>query len=335
MILSPTFNLAAIGMYFIILGKYVNNYKQIKLFMLIFLIFSLLNGLDILRKGFLLNDRDFGFAGVVYVDYVCIAMIITLVISLYKRKSNPWFYMALTAFLFVTLLMTRTRNTSISLLLTLICGLIYISINSTVFLLKKKSLIRTTILVFGILSIMFTAISKFSPDLSSRFSELVSKKQISVSEEQDFGKSSLITRLLVWYTCYNAFVEHPIIGIGTYSFPFDSKYYYTIPTMLYELFVEGLSPHITYLTVVTETGIVGITGFLIFLISSLLMGYRSLKLSENDHQRYYSLCIFLLQLYIAFSMLMSDAWLRDQCAMLWGIVLGISIANHNIVKTNY
>lgn len=327
-----TFNLAAFCLYVFVIGRYIDDYKQIKKIIVVFILCSIINGIDIFRKGIMLNDRDFGFAGVVYVDYVCVAMVILLVISLYKKHSKPWIYLALAAFLFLTLLLTQTRNTIISLIMTFLFGLFFLTKQSKLFGLQVKNVIRNSFIIFGILLCLITTILFVAPDFLGRFSELVSKKEIAVTDEEDFGQSSMVTRLLIWHTCLNAFIKHPIIGIGAYSFPFESERYYTIPTMLYSLFVKGLSPHVTYIAVITETGIIGMIGFLIFLISSLLMGYRNIANSKNDLQRFYSFGVFLLQLYVALSMLMTDAWIRGHCAILWGIILGVSIANHNIIN---
>ena len=143
-----------------------------------------------------------------------------------------------------------------------------------------------------------------------------------------------MTRLLIWDTAINAFKHHPIIGIGVYSFPFESAQYYTISKELFKDYVKGLSPHITYLAVLTETGILGFIGFIIFLISSIRLGIKSLNLASTEQQKFYSLLILSLNIYIFYSMFLSDAWLWGQCGMLWGMILGMSIANYKIIKNS-
>lgn len=332
MSLNFSSNLLAIAIYFFVIGKYVNSYKQISFFTSLFMTCIFVNSISVVINAWQGAYRSFGFMGVVYVDFVCVALLILLTVALYKRSSNPWLYLFASFILFITLLLTKTRNTTLSLLFTLFTGIAYIFFNTDTFKLRTKTIIRNSLLTLGITLIIFLIFSNSSHGALNRFNELLTKQEISVQNEEDFGKSSLVSRLLIWHTAINAFVQHPIIGIGAYSFSFDSKRYHTIPNMLYSLFVEKLSPHITYLSVLTETGILGFTGFLIFLFSTLAMGYKSLRNSKNDQQRFFSLGIFLIQVYIASSMAMSDAWLWDQCAMLWGIVLGISVANYNLVK---
>jgi hypothetical protein len=88
---------------------------------------------------------------------------------------------------------------------------------------------------------------------------------------------------------------------------------------------------VAYLAVLTETGILGFAGFTIFLISTLRMGHRSLRVSHSRLEKFFSLGILSLQVYVCFSMAVTDAWLWGQCGMLWSIILGISIANYKII----
>ena len=143
--------------------------------------------------------------------------------------------------------------------------------------------------------------------------------------------NSIVSRFLIWHTALKAFFKHPIVGIGAYSFCFDSQFYRTIPLVLYKIWVKGMSPHITYLAVLTETGIVGFIGFAIFLVSTLRMGLKSVTHSITNGQKYFSLGIFIIQIYVFFSMAVTDAWLWGQCGMLWSMILGISLANYNII----
>jgi O-antigen ligase len=173
-------------------------------------------------------------------------------------------------------------------------------------------------------------LSIFIPEIFSRILEVFSSKHKALGSDS-IVSNSLISRLLIWHTALNAFFHHPIVGIGAYSFCFDSQHYRTIPLFLYKDFVKDLSPHITYLAVLTETGIVGVIGFLFFLLSTLKMGYTSIKRSKTVTDKYFSFGIFIVQIYIAFTMSISDAWLWGQCGMLWSIVLGISVANYKII----
>jgi O-antigen ligase len=164
----------------------------------------------------------------------------------------------------------------------------------------------------------------------SRIKDLIASKP-HASPDEPLVSNSIVSRFLIWHTALNAFFRHPIIGIGAYSFRFDSQFYRTIPLVLYKIWVKDMSPHVTYLAVLTETGIVGFVGFAIFLVSTLRMGFKAVIHSKTDIQRYFSLGIFIVQVYVSFSMAVTDAWLWGQCGMLWSFVLGISVANYKMV----
>ena len=56
------------------------------------------------------------------------------------------------------------------------------------------------------------------------------------------------------------------------------------------------------------------------------------KYIKDENERILSVVILFLQIYIFFSMFMTDAWLWGQCGMLWGFILGLSVANYNILS---
>jgi O-antigen ligase len=168
----------------------------------------------------------------------------------------------------------------------------------------------------------------YFPHAFTRIAELGQTSRYEVRTVEDFSINSMVTRLLVWMTAWQAFLAHPLLGIGAYSFPFASAEYFTIPPSLYLRYVRGLSPHVTYLASLAETGIVGLTGFLVFLGSSLRTATRAVRLSRVGEERFVSTSLFVVQLYIAVSMTMTDAWLWGQCGMLWALILRMNAGNY-------
>lgn len=311
------------------IGTSITNYRQIAPLIFVFLTVSALNGLHVIHGGITEGGRKFGFMGVTYVDFVCIAILILFGIALYYRKFI--LNSILVLFFSVSFFYTQTRSTMLALLAALIVGLAFIYINSEKFFFKKSVLLKYFLAAALCLTVIFIFITSFQPETAQRFSELSSGNAINLVDEKSFGQSSIITRVLIWYTALNAIKAHPIIGIGAYSFPFESFYYNTLPSDLFKLFVNGLTPHITYLAVLTETGIIGLVGFLLFLISTIAMPLRAFFNARAENQKYFSFGILLVQIYIACSMFVSDAWLWGQCGMLWSLVLGISLANYKII----
>jgi O-antigen ligase len=313
-----------------ILSTHIKDQKQIKSFMIAFMTLSILNGLNVIVEGVLTKQRVFGFAGIVYVDYVCVAILISVVTFFYFRNAKSIPFVVAGLVLFAGLLFTQTRSSIISLGLTSTFLLVFLFIDNKAFSINRKRLFIQLLISIAAAVFLFLILSSFVPEMLSRIKDLFSSKPHTAPDEP-LVSNSIVSRFLIWHTALNAFIRHPIIGIGAYSFCFDSQFYRTIPLVLYKIWVKDMSPHITYLAVLTETGIVGFIGFAIFLISTLRMGLKSVTHSITNGQKYFSLGIFIIQIYVFFSMAVTDAWLWGQCGMLWSMILGISLANYNII----
>jgi O-antigen ligase len=310
---------------------HINNYTQIKDFFKIYLGLSIANGISIIYMVVATHKRIFGFSGIVYVDYVCIAMLISIVLTIFKKGSLRYIYCLISIFLFASLLFTQTRNTLISFGATFIFLIFFLFKNAESFQMKRKTLILTSILSLAVLACVIFILYSIFPLIFDRISQLEAGEKFNYGSETDFGMSSLLTRFLIWYTALQAFLKHPIIGIGAFSFPFESIQYSKIPPFLFKKYVDGLSPHETFITKLAETGIVGFSGFIVFLVSSFRVSFKAFKIAIKNEEKIISLILLAIQIYILFSMFLSDAWLWGQCGMLWGISLGISLVNYKIL----
>lgn len=327
-----TFNLVSMGIVGYCVGRYLDSYKSIKKIAIVFTAMVALNGVHVIYEAILTGERVFGFMGVVFVDYVCVAIIIVLVNMLYKRKGGLTGRFAAIIMLLTALIATQTRNSAFALFGTFCLILVFLLKKATDFSIDRKKTLL--LLSFGIVVFLggITLAITMTPQVLGRFAELFVKEQISISAAKDFGQNTLITRLLIWYSSIVAYMQHPIIGIGAFSFVFESGYYNTLPNTLYKLFVEGMSPHVTYLAVLTETGLFGMFGFLILIIACAKTSLRAVDMSSTRQQKYYSLAILSVQLYIILSMFLTDAWLWGQCGMLWALLMGVCVGNYNMIK---
>jgi len=190
---------------------------------------------------------------------------------------------------------------------------------------KRSFLVVVLAASILLISSLVFVVTSINPEVSERAEE-TTKVEKSIDQS---GKvqSSLLTRVMIWHTAYFAFLEHPVIGIGAYSFPFSSYQYYHLPRMIFEDFVEGRTPHVTFIAVAVETGLIGLFAFLFFLIASLKFSYDSIKRSKSFEDSSFSLLLFGPLVYITISMLMTDAWLWGQGMILWGILLGFNLWN--------
>jgi O-Antigen ligase. len=333
--LAGMYNFVAIIIVVYIISYTIDDFQDIKKYMRYFLVLGGLNAVTLIAQAVIKGgNRVFGITGVVFTDFASIIIIGLFVTIIIKPKYNA-INIPLVGFFLLALLFTQTRSSLIICFITIgIFLTVCILTNKKLYVDKKKIIITLSILAICA-AIIVAAIVVLSPQAVTRLTTISTKPDADFQHEADFGTSTLITRFLVWQTAFNAFVQHPIIGIGAYSFPFSSHLYQHLSPFLFNTIVKGLSPHVTYLAVLTETGIVGMIGFLFLLISSIKLGWDSIKKAITSTELYFSFLLFFIYLNIILSMFFSDAYLAGQCAMLWGVVLGLSVANNRIVNKNY
>lgn len=330
-----SFNLISVFLLFETLGGIIESRNQIISMAKAFLFWTVLNSFVVFWLARFSHDRIFGFTGVVFVDFACVAILILLSRFLFSIRKYSHIILFLISVVLSALFLTQTRNTLISLFLTLAVIFAYSCIFPETLPFPRMVLIRRFLTISAVFVGVVGALFIVKPDSFKRHRELVSTEKVQHSKPSmgAITNNTIGSRLLIWITALNGFIKHPIIGIGAYSFGFDSNRYNFLPKFLFKTFVEGLSPHITYLAVLTETGIIGMVGFMILIFFSLRLSFASVGISRTPEQKNISAGILLAHIYITFSMAFSDAWLWHQCAILWGFVLGISIANHNLLKT--
>lgn len=310
----------------------IKNLKEIKNYILVFMSMVFLNSLHVIYQGMTEKIRAFGFAGIMFVDYVGIAIIILFLAIIYKAKYSKFIVPVLLAVIILASFLTQTRNPWITIFLTTMLILIYSIRYSARINIKKKNLIAFLIFLIILIPSTFLIIKNINPVIAQR------------TETKNFGQtfdnygrveSSLVSRVLIWDTAINAFEQHPIAGIGVYSFPISSYQYYEIPKFLFDTYVKGLTPHVAYLAVLTETGIIGFSGFLFLLFSVIRISFQTLKLAVTNEELLITNMLVWSTIYIYFSMFMSDAWLWGQGGMLWGILMGLLFADRKILLKKY
>jgi O-antigen ligase len=329
------FNLYAMVILIFIVKQVINNPQQIARFLNIFVLLTTLNGLHVIFLGFATGERVFGFMGIVFVDFVGIAMIIRIIQILSVHGLQKMLYLLNFLVLFISTIFTQTRIVVIVFSIVLFILLAFLFFKSNPILPRRKMVYPAITIVFGgLLLLMF--LFQITPGTFERYYEIVPSQSQELIFETDVGFSSLMTRLLVWHTAWNAFMEHPFVGIGAFSFTFSSQLYFTIQPYLYKIFVKGISPHVTYLAVLVETGIIGLFGFLFIIYNSLSIAYKSFNLSKIMPDFRLSLILMMSLIYIIISMFMTDAWLWGQCGMLWGLFLGLLLANYKLlIESNF
>ena len=208
----------------------------------------------------------------------------------------------------------------------------YLFFQSEKFNLKKSKVgtifFSSIIIIGGLVGIILLT----NPEIFSRFQSLQNTDVSSLKFENDFTQNSFFSRLLIWSVSLRAFEAHPIIGIGAFSFQFTSEQYSALTPFLYNNFVKGLSPHLAYLAVLVETGIVGLIAFLFLWIAIFKLAFKNIRNAVSAESKKYSLIILFVNVYIFISMGITDAWLWGQSGMIWGVSLGILLSVNEIVR---
>lgn len=307
-----------------------NKIHQITNVINIFLTIVAFNSIHVIFLALLSGARVFGFAGIMFVDYVGIGIVISSILSLFaKNGTDRIIYLSLIFLFTIALVLTQTRTSWISTFVIMVLINVFISMKEKVFKLKQGTVKRfmtrvSVLLLFGLLIAVI-----FNPETFSRIGDLNDKSNELISKSGEV-KNSLISRLLIWDTAYNAFMANPILGIGAYSFPFSSMYYYTIPDQFYEMYVETLTPHQTYVAVAVETGLIGIAFFVIMVIAISSYTIKTVIAYANHDHRSTFLCLGGTIMYIIISMFTTDAWLWGHGIVLFGIFLGLFYSTERI-----
>ena len=301
------------------------NFEKIGKIFNIFIMMSVLNGLTVIYFALLTGKRMFGFAGVMYVDYAGISLTLCLLKILYSGKNKLMWSIAFSIQL-LALIFTQTRNAWISTGIVLFLVLVqFIFFNKKLRISAIKKYLLSFSILFIIVFISFQA-GNLNP---ATYERLSSGKPKSDSE---LKINTFVTRGFIWITAWNAFRDNPFIGVGLYNFSHVSKRYNTLDPILYKLFVEKVSPHETFLAILSETGIIGFIGFSFFLMAWLRSARNNLKICKTEREFFFARMILWTSIFILISMVMTDFWLQGNGLMLWAVIVGITIAFRKIIE---
>lgn len=325
-----SYNLLVFIAIILILPSVFENSKKIKQVVKVFLLAAALNSIYLLIKTLITGRREFGFAGIMFVDIVGIAIVISFSCSL-LLKNRKKVFIPLTLLLLIGIVFTQTRNSWVTLVIVLFLLSAHFVLSSSTFELSRAHAIKK--IAIWVLSILFlvSLLQIINPKVFSRISSTkVESTEKAAGSITDIN--SLATRYFIWTTAYNVFLDNPIVGTGYHSFRFISDKYNNLDPYIYKLYVRDLTPHTTILALLADTGIVGFLGFVTFLILTLLFMKRNYDLSITNEQKLFSFIIYWCAIYISISMIMTDAWLWGTLHVLWAVFLGISVSIRNNIS---
>jgi O-antigen ligase len=326
-------NILAIFIIAIILYNYIDSYAKIKKIFLFVVAISSFNAFYAIMMGVITGRRFWGFAGLEHVDYLSIIATLFVIIAILSKNIKKYLPLIFAIFFMTAMVITQTRNIFISFSVTLFLFVIYITIKNKKYGYNRVKLLFSIIFLILVVGTFIYTTNVLSSNQFKRFGQIEKMESQKLTSQEDFSDNSFFTRLLVWHTAYKAFSAHPFIGIGAYSFPFSSQVYEQLPDALYKEYVEGLAPHLSFFAVLSETGILGFTGFIFLLGSLIKLIYRNLSNASSTTEIFYTTVISFAQIYILFSLFVTDAWLRGQCGLLWGTTMGCLAGCYKLISS--
>ena len=326
-------NLVSLSLLIIIVPLVFNERKKIDQIFYFFITAILIHSFLVIGESLYTGKRAFGLLGVFYVDLAGLGVLYSIIYFLYNNglKRNMFGFSA--TIILLGLILSQTRNAWLSTVVALLFLFTFLFVKAEKYRMNRKviiTIIMGFILISG--SVFLVAPKDLNVDVGKRLEAKTQK--IKVTENPaSVGDNSFFSRMLIWHTAINAFIKEPILGIGLYSFKHTSGKYYTIPKPFFKEYVEHRTPHVAYLEVLVESGIVGFIGFIIFLLSIHKLLIKSLRLVLKKEAIRQTVLILVSIVYISFSMIMTEAWLYGQYIVWFGIIVGLLISNNKMLNS--
>ena len=179
------------------------------------------------------------------------------------RHKNPLGYITIVTNI-VCLILTFSRGSFLGLIFMLLCYL---------FLSKRY---KDLLILGSVLLAMLTAL-EFLPYPFSRFSFF----GISIHGTGIFSDYRLIRTQM----SLKMLDTHPLFGVGLSNFRTLFDNFYPVKAQLQYIGYETKIPDNMYFSLLAETGIVGFSGFLIFVFSLVYRGLKKFKNDKNDKKK--------------------------------------------------
>jgi O-antigen ligase len=268
--------------------------------------------------------RFFYFSGMAYFDFTVVALIISLFSYFILGKSNNIIKIA-TLIIFITLITSLSRNSWIGFVLSLLYGIFI----TTRFQKELLNFIQKKIAIFlglFIIALFILIITGLGNVILGRIGE-VNTSLFNVSDDGQIINNSLESRILIWIVALNAFIHNPLTGVGYFMFWEVSEQYNVLPQILYDGIVKGLDAHTTFMNFLCETGILGFTSFIVYLITLLRISYKAIKISDNSFEKKISIILHIIVFFISVHSIYSGAFTFGQSAFQMHFFFGLAVAN--------
>jgi len=185
----------------------------------------------------------------------------------HHAKKYSWLTLLLIPYIYVIIL-SGNKNSWVMLVISVFLYTIYLNYSGSLSRLKKSHVINALVIcVAGI--ILLSNVDKIVPENKANRIEARMHSMISLlSGDIDNAGATFQDRIIIWEGAIRVSRDHWINGVGPRGFRYivddyivtDDKYYIS------EVAHGSTHPHQIVLEILTETGIIGVIGYLIFFI---------------------------------------------------------------------
>lgn len=298
----------------------VNKLLQFFLFMCVMhSIFNL--SLFIIHAG---NIRAFGIAGVPFADMLVSSLIISYSFFLFQSNNQKKLKYAIVFFISLgALFATQTRGAMISFFLS------YVFVSTIA--LRRKGIVDSpvvrrnfwilTITLIVILAMVFLYSQPLLTNISHRFYSLY---QLPTTGAQE----TIMLRFFLWDTAWKTFLAHPFLGIGIGQFRAVNL---VIPSLRFSPVYQdviGLDTHNIILSYLSETGLLGLSILLYFMLSFLKVGWDTYKNSFNKQGLSISTSLLGILFFVTASSFYAGSWFTGLNGMAFMFFLALTVVFH-------
>ncbi len=290
-------------LYFILVDIFRNfSLQKVRRFLDFFLYLNIIASIiAILILAYGTELRAFGITGVPLADLIVSALIISLSFLIFSSGSKSWMkYSIISLILLLELVLTQTRGAWLSFSI----SFLFLGV-----LIRNKSIPGTILkylwIVFIVLLALLITITMFQNILLGITHKVEQLKYVDIGTIQ--------FRLILWEAAIRAFLAHPINGIGLGQFAIFSVDYSSLgKSSIFKENLEGLTAHNVVLSYLSETGLIGLLGILIFYYSFMKLAYCSFKRAEDSSEMEIIIPLFTILFFVLISSVYAGEW-------FWGL----------------
>lgn len=262
-----------------------------------------------------------------------LVMLIPICLHFIWTKKAKFFYILAFIIFFTALISTYTRSSWIGIFIGIIFYFFTIFLNKkNIFIEEKNNLKKPSSKKFKIVLSIFILLII----ISSLFFYNPIKNRIKESINLSFNNKSIFQRILIWKSGKDMFLDNKLTGVGwglfELNFPFYQGKYLTNKKFTQHK-THANNAHNEFLEILTQTGIIGFSIYILFFILFFYAGFKILKNKETKKEDKLLIIAYLSAIIgmISDNMLNVSLHIATPMTLFW-FIIGCSI---KIYKENH